>query len=71
MILVTHEMGFARSAASKIVFMHEAGSGNRVRLMKFSITPVRPNWKLFWPQLFGHDRPIWTFPRPHWAAPTP
>ncbi|WP_345297902.1 amino acid ABC transporter ATP-binding protein [Candidatus Villigracilis affinis] len=39
MLVVTHEMGFAREVADRIVFMEKAASWKKVLPMTFSITP--------------------------------
>ena len=41
MVVVSHEMGFARAAANRIIFMDEGKSSNKARLMSSSPTRRR------------------------------
>jgi polar amino acid transport system ATP-binding protein len=54
MILVTHEMGFARSAATKIVFMHEARIWEQGSPARILDDPRTPELKTFLAAVVRH-----------------
>ena len=54
MIVVTHEMGFARSVADRVIFMDEGEIVEQAPPAKFFDTPEHERTKLFLSQILSH-----------------
>jgi ABC-type polar amino acid transport system ATPase subunit len=54
MIVVTHEMGFARSVADRVIFMDEGEIVEEATPAKFFDNPVHERTKLFLSQILAH-----------------
>jgi ABC-type polar amino acid transport system ATPase subunit len=54
MIVVTHEMGFARRVADRVVFMDEGEIVETARPASFFTAPATERARLFLGQLLGH-----------------
>ena len=54
MLCVTHEMGFARQVANRVIFMDEGQIVEQNEPEEFFNNPQRPRTKLFLSQILGH-----------------
>ena len=54
MIVVTHEMGFAKRAANSVVFMDQGEIVESADTEKFFADPESDRTKLFLSQILGH-----------------
>lgn len=54
MICVTHEMGFARQIADRVVFMSDRGVVEQAEPTTFFDAPQQERTKAFWGQIRGH-----------------
>jgi general L-amino acid transport system ATP-binding protein len=54
MLVVTHEMGFARSVADRVVFMDQGEIVEEGPPAQFFTNPRSPRTKLFLSQILGH-----------------
>ena len=56
MVVVTHEMGFARSTSNAVVFMDTGGWSNRERRSKYSRRPKPTDYADFFRRFFRSKR---------------
>ncbi|TNF60185.1 MAG: amino acid ABC transporter ATP-binding protein [Rhodobacteraceae bacterium] len=54
MLCVTHEMGFARQVANRVIFMDEGQIVEQNEPEEFFLNPQSPRTKLFLSQILGH-----------------
>lgn len=54
MLVVTHEMGFAREVANRVIFMDEGQIVEQNEPEEFFNNPQNPRTQLFLSQILGH-----------------